>query len=92
MDTTATVEPPDSTPVGDYHTHGDYSIRGANEDVIRTSDPKRDDFNSDHFDSYDKDKIGKTAKKFPGWIGYLGTPSGNFRAYDPVTKKERDLQ
>ena len=47
--------PKGATVVGDYHTHGDYSVLGKNGEVIRTSDARRDDFNSDEFSRADKD-------------------------------------
>jgi len=93
--------PDGATAVGDYHTHGDYSIAGApGEKPVRTSDPKQDDFNSDHFSGYhfgavntgDKPNIESRAKGTPGYTGYLGTPSGTFLRYDPVMGKESVLQ
>lgn len=72
--------------VGDYHTHGDYSTAepttGA---AVRTSDPARDDFNSDNFSRTDKTGIARDGAGNPDYRGYLGTPSGTFRRYDPAT-------
>lgn len=76
---------------GDYHTHGDYSI-----DVpfgpIATGDPKRDDFNSDQFSSAgprnDLDGIRAVANRNEvnhPYFGFLGTPSGNFKSFDPAS-------
>jgi hypothetical protein len=77
--------PAGSTVVGDYHTHGDYStadpVTGA---AVRTSDPARDDFNSDNFSASD-------GAGTPGYAGYLGTPSGTFRRYDPATGSDTVL-
>jgi hypothetical protein len=68
--------------VGDYHTHGDYSIK-KNGKITRTSDPKRDNLNSDHFSRRDKRLTEGDARDYPGYKSYLGTPSGVFRGYDP---------
>lgn len=82
----AAPAPPGSTVVGDYHTHADYSladpVTGA---AIRTSDPARDDFDSDNFSTTDKTGIASDGAGTPGYAGYLGTPSGTFRKYDPAT-------
>jgi hypothetical protein len=73
--------------VGFYHTHGDYSTQDPKTGAaVRTSDPKKDDFNSDNFSSQDK-KVA-VAKGYPG---YLGTPSGTQRKYDPATGKDTTL-
>jgi hypothetical protein len=77
--------PPGTTVVGDYHTHGDYSIQDDDGNVVRTSDPARDDFNSDNFSDTDKAGIAADGAGTPGYAGYLGTPSGTFRRYDPAT-------
>jgi hypothetical protein len=72
--------------VGDYHTHGDYSTADPNTGAaVRTSDPTKDDFNSDHFSATDKTGIAADGAGTPGYAGYLGTPSGAFRRYDPAT-------
>jgi RHS repeat-associated protein len=86
--------PDGTTVVGDYHTHGDYSIAGPNGQAIRTGDPKRDDFNSDHFSvgpHADTGGIIHDAAGNPNYRGYLGTPSGNFLIFNPVTGKESPL-
>lgn len=78
--------PPGSRVVGDYHTHGPYGLQdpgtGA---VIPTHDPARDDFNADNFSTTDKTGIASDGAGTPEYKGYLGTPSGAFRKYDPVT-------
>lgn len=79
--------PKDSTIVGDYHTHGDYSTADPTTGAaIRTDDPKKDEFNSDHFSRQDKKDNDKV-----GYPGYLGTPSGTFRKYDPATGKDTTI-
>ena len=78
--------PAGTTVVGDYHTHGPYGtadpVTGA---VIPTHDPAKDDFNADNFSGPDKRGIANDARGKPGYAGYLGTPSGTFRKYDPAT-------
>ena len=81
--------------VGEYHTHGDYSWRDSKGRITRTSDPKRDNLNSDRFSGGDKSGFAREARDNPGYKGYLGTPSGNFWVYEPGAKagvkKERRL-
>ncbi|OCQ17703.1 hypothetical protein A7985_25320 [Pseudoalteromonas luteoviolacea] len=70
--------------VGDYHTHGDYSIYNRKTgQAIRTSDPKRDHFNSDNFSTPDLNGIRNDASIGGIYRGYLGTPSGRLLAFDP---------
>jgi len=72
--------PADTSVVGDYHTHADYSTADlATGAAIRTNDPSLDQFNSDNFSRQDK----KDNQEL-GYPGYLGTPSGKFRKYDPT--------
>ena len=76
--------PKGSVIVGNYHTHGDYSIYDQETGAfIRTGDPARDDLNSDNFSSGDIRVCTINAER-----GYLGTPSGVFRAYDPIEKRD----
>jgi RHS repeat-associated protein len=84
--------PRDSTVVGDYHTHGDYSVVGPDGKAVRTHDPHRDDYNSDHFSGQDKTGIAHDATGKPEYRGYLGTPSGKFLIYSPTTGQEGPLQ
>jgi RHS repeat-associated protein len=74
--------------VGDYHTHGDYSIVDSNGRIVRTGDPTRDHFNSDNFSTGDYRGIKADAGGNRAYRGYLGTPSGVFKAYDPVGNRE----
>ena len=74
--------------VGDYHTYADYSLVDATGAAIRTGDPLRDAFNSDHFSSTDYRGIAADAGTNAAYRGYLGTPRGTFRAYDPVGNRE----
>jgi Domain of unknown function (DUF4329) len=78
--------------VGDYHTHGDYSTADPTTGAaVRTSDPARDDFNSDQFSTTDKRGIARDGAATPGYAGYLGTPGGTFRKYDPSTGSDTSL-
>lgn len=88
----STPIPPGTTPAGDYHCHADYSVRDpATGRAIRTSDPTRDDYNSDNFSADDRRGIANDAAGHPGYRGYLGTPSGTFRSYDPATRTTSTL-
>jgi RHS repeat-associated protein len=86
-----TKELPDGAKlVGDYHTHANYSqkvVTQAGVFHIPTSDPKRDDFNSDFFSNDDQDAqlviTGGSGRKLnfepiPDFVKYLGTPRGHF--------------
>jgi uncharacterized Zn-binding protein involved in type VI secretion len=84
--------PPGTTVVGDYHCHADYSLRDpVTGRAIRTSDPARDDYNSDNFSATDRTGITNDARGNPAYRGYLGTPSGTFREFDPNTGTTRDI-
>ena len=83
FDPYAVSEPKGRTTVGDYHTHGDYSVQGPNGEAVRTSDPNRDAYRSDRFSDRDHHGITQDAKGRPGYTGYLGTPSGEFRRFEP---------
>ena len=83
--------PQDATVVGDYHTHGDYSLQAADGSLIRTSLPYLDDFNSDNFSSADKYWDRQFDFHSTEYRGYLGTPSGAFKVYNPFTNKVSTL-
>lgn len=85
FDLSSTPVPPGTTPMGDYHTHGDYSTADAAGNPVRTGDPARDDFNSDQFSSSDRRGIAADGRGNPDYRGYLGTPGGSYRVYDPAT-------
>ena len=79
--------------VGDYHTHGNYSIRDpATGKIIATGDPENDVFDSDNFSTTDKIGITHDAWGKSEYKGYLGTPSGVYRVYDPKTKSDKVLE
>jgi hypothetical protein len=84
--------PPGTQVVGDYHTHGPYAtqdpVTGA---AIPTNDPSKDAFNADNFSTTDKRGIASDGAGIPGYAGYLGTPSGTFRKYDPATGSDTVL-
>ncbi|EAA6145441.1 type IV secretion protein Rhs, partial [Salmonella enterica subsp. enterica] len=65
--------PKGSTPVGQYHTHGDYSDRGFN----RTN-KAGDHHNSDQFSSKDISIHNQANGSYPDYTDALGTPSGGF--------------
>ncbi|WP_426336949.1 RHS repeat-associated core domain-containing protein [Pseudoduganella sp. R-31] len=71
--------PSGATVVGDYHTHGDYSLEGKNGSVIRTSDPLRDSFKSDNFSDSDRRTHMFASQKNKCHKSYLGTPSGKYK-------------
>ncbi|MDQ3132146.1 MAG: DUF4329 domain-containing protein [Acidobacteriota bacterium] len=84
--------PSGATVVGDYHTHGDYSTQDpTTKAAVRTSDPTKDQFNSNNFSATDKTGIASDGASTPGYKGYLGTPSGTFRSYDPATGTDTTL-
>jgi uncharacterized Zn-binding protein involved in type VI secretion len=83
--------PPGTTVVGDYHTHGDYSVEGKDGNPVRTSNPKKDDYNSDNFSDDDILGITDDAKGKSEYRGYLGTPSGTFKVFDPATGSIKNL-
>jgi uncharacterized Zn-binding protein involved in type VI secretion len=90
FDPHAVQVPPGSTVVGDYHAHGDYSEEGPN-GPVRTSDPARDDYRSDQFSPTDRAGLKVDGAGNPEYRGYLGTPSGTYREYDPNTGWEREI-
>lgn len=65
--------PKGATPVGQYHTHGDYSDGGFN----RTN-KSGDKHDSDIFSSKDILIHNRANETFPGYTDALGTPSGDF--------------
>lgn len=76
--------PKGSVIVGDYHTHADYAtVDPATGTAIRTSNPALDLFNSDNFSTGDYRGITVDAAGISDYRGYLGTPSGVFRAFNP---------
>ena len=81
--------PKDSIIVGAYHTHADYSVYDPADPtkIIRTSDPTLDDFNSDHFSQQDLRVFTYQAGTNSNYRGYLGTPNGTFRAFNPTNGK-----
>ena len=86
--------------IGGCHTHGDYSrISRVTGSITRTSASK-DVFNSDNFSRsdlqrynqiYDDIRTANPQIKGLNWMGYLGTPSGVFKAYNTATGVEYEL-
>ena len=54
-------------------------------------DPFKDDFNSDNFSAGDFMGIRADSRGISGYKGYLGTPSGEFKIFDPETGKVSTL-
>lgn len=81
---------PDDRVVGDYHTHADYAIFNPVTGIITaTHDPLRDSFDSNNFSKTDKTGIEYDARRLreKDYRGYLGTPSGEIKEYNPYSKK-----
>ncbi len=77
--------PAGSTMVGDYHTHGDYSRQPTpGGRIFRTSRAATDTLNSNQFSGTDIAGITADAAGNPSYRGYLGTPSGVFREFNPT--------
>lgn len=78
--------------VGNYHTHGDYSVL-TDQGLTRASsvpgagDPATIDAEADNFSNGDLQQYQQMNQRYPGFTGYLGTPSGNMRSFDPTTGK-----
>jgi len=53
-------------------------------DIVRT-DALHDEFNSHNFSSGDLKLYSDLSISFPGFKGYLGTPSGLFKVFDPAS-------
>jgi RHS repeat-associated protein len=74
--------PPNTFPIGDYHTHGDYSSTSCPH-----TDKAHDAFNSDNFSDIDIAKYDRAyainQEANEPYYGYLGTPSGSFQRYTP---------
>jgi hypothetical protein len=85
------TEPKGTKRVGEYHTHGEYSLEGPGGNPIKTGDPSLDDYDSDNFNNNDKGIIQIRETMHPGLKGYLGTPSDKYKKYDPVTDKITEI-
>jgi type VI secretion system secreted protein VgrG len=72
--------PAGSTLVGDYHTHGNYSTAAG---VATTK--ANDAFASDTFSPQDLSGITNDSAGTSEYKGYLGTPSGTFYKFDPLS-------
>ena len=78
--------------VGDYHTHGDYSMVGPNGQPVATTQAQ-DQYNSDNFSTQDNTNSATIANHFgtPNYQSYLGTPSGQIQTYNPATGVQAPL-
>lgn len=77
------LTPPPGVPgiVGDYHTHGNYSLKLPDGSIVLTGDPASDNLNSDQFSRQDVNRYDSLVKRQGVYRGYLGTPSGKFYVY-----------
>lgn len=99
-DTKANVAPPRAGMAlfGDYHTHGNYSVEDPETNrAIATGNPALDSYDSNNFSTgAGRDIEGITAAAAasgnPAYRGYLGTPSGVFKQYDPFSGSTSILQ
>ncbi|RQT15728.1 DUF4329 domain-containing protein [Burkholderia contaminans] len=73
--------PKGATIVGDYHTHGDYSVQNMSGEIVRTSNPARDDFDSDNFSVKDNLLTLAATAKNKCHRSYLGTPRGKIKVF-----------
>jgi hypothetical protein len=67
--------------VGDYHSHGNYSMALSDGTLVAT-DRRNDQTNADHFSGSDREAIDSYARQ-RGYKAYLGTPNGVFKTYAP---------
>jgi hypothetical protein len=82
--------PDGATIVGEYHTHSDYAVLDFSHNFFRTGDPLNSWTANDSFSPSDQRYLddmaaANAAAGNPGYKGYLGTPSGYFKVYDPAT-------
>ena len=93
LTTSGYLVPGAATIVGDYHAHGDYSVEDPKTDrIIRTSEPNKDHFDADNFSEWDISTTHMAADGDPNYRSYLGTPSGIFKAYDPVGDRVYEIR
>jgi hypothetical protein len=84
--------PPGTQEAAYYHTHAAYSLKDPTTGAaIRTDDPTKDGFNSDNFSEADRDVADDKAANIPGYAGYVGTPGGKYKKYDPATGNDTEL-
>ncbi|HXP11927.1 MAG TPA: RHS repeat-associated core domain-containing protein [Acidobacteriaceae bacterium] len=88
------VTPAPGVPVvGDYHTHGHYSIKNKDGTFTLTNDPSKDNLGSDHFSKEDTDRSDTLSSDNNGvFRAYLGTPGNKYLMYLPSTKQVFNLQ
>ena len=72
--------PKTCTTLGDYHTHGNYSLSDGT-----ATTPDKDQYDSLHFSSQDVKTTLIDMKKNPDFTSYLGTPNGGYYKYVPTT-------
>src|SRR5713226_8455195 len=87
--------PANAQRVGDYHTHGDYSVRDARTgQPVRTGDPRKDSYNSDHLGPTDLTTSHARGQGKSEYTTVVGTPSGKIRSLDGTdpSSKEQEVK
>lgn len=79
--------PKDGQHVEDVHTHGDYSIQGPRGDEYIRTNATGDTFKSDDLSGPDRDRADASGRPVT-----VGTPSGNYRRYDPHTGRTETIR
>jgi RHS repeat-associated protein len=78
--------------VGDYHTHGHWTM-GTRDNPVLTDDPSKDTFGSAHFSVDDIRRYLGIAKELQHqYRGYLATPGGSYFFFDATTQSRGDLK
>lgn len=91
FDGTASI-PKGTTEVGYWHTHGEYSIFDENDNIIKTGDSKRDDFDSDKFSEQDLTVADRRGEEVEEYKGYVATPGNLYQGYNAKTKTQYKLK
>jgi len=68
------------TPIGEFHTHGNYSTSAG-----APTNKANSDYGDDCFSEDDITHANAMGRVIPGYMSYLGTPSGNFFQYNSST-------
>jgi len=90
-----TLAPPGTVTVGAYHTHGDYTIIGKDQNnkntYTTTNNPKSDTGGGDRFATKDYESHRNMGGANPRYTSYLGTPSGAYLSWNPFIPRPRPL-
>ncbi|WP_326938779.1 MULTISPECIES: RHS repeat-associated core domain-containing protein [unclassified Acidovorax] len=79
--------PKGTSAVGDYHTHGNYSLTNGKATIA-----SKDEFNSLNFSPTDISGISSDGVGKPNYTGYLGTPANTFHKFTPSSGKKEILK